>query len=80
VFCLALSSLRYIVDPDSLSEAMRLLKRANGNELSLTNDLPPDNIPRYAILSHTWGPNTDEVTYRDLMDGTGKDKVGYKKI
>ncbi|KAK0724111.1 hypothetical protein B0H67DRAFT_99888 [Lasiosphaeris hirsuta] len=57
-----------------------LLKRADGNEVSLTDNLPLDKIPRYAILSHTWGSNSDEVTYRDLMDGTGKDKVGYKKI
>jgi len=59
---------------------MRLLKRADGNGLSLTEDLPTGRIPRYAILSHTWGPDTDEVTYRDLIDGAGKDKVGYKKI
>ncbi|GAB1311975.1 hypothetical protein MFIFM68171_02185 [Madurella fahalii] len=59
---------------------MRLVKCADGNELSLTGDLPPDKIPPYAILSHTWGSNSDEITYRDLMDGTGKDKVGYKKI
>lgn len=59
---------------------MRLLKRADGNELGLTDDLPPDKVPRYAILSHTWGPDSDEVTYRDLMDGTGKDKIGYMKI
>ena len=61
-------------------ETMRLLKRADGNELSLTDDLPPDKIPRYAILSHTWGPDSDEATDRDLIDGTGKDKFGYKKI
>jgi hypothetical protein len=59
---------------------MRLLTRTGGNKLILTDDLPSENIPCYAILSHTWGPNTDEVTYRDLMDGTGKDKVGYEKI
>ncbi|KAE9379683.1 HET-domain-containing protein, partial [Stipitochalara longipes BDJ] len=34
----------------------------------------------YAILSHRWGKDTEEVTYRDLIDGTGKNKVGYKKI
>ncbi|KAM7195080.1 P-loop containing nucleoside triphosphate hydrolase protein, partial [Rhypophila sp. PSN 637] len=59
---------------------MRLLKRDDRNEPSLTDDLPPDKIPRYAILSHTWGPDSDEVTYRDLTEGIGKDKVGYKKI
>lgn len=39
-----------------------------------------DNIPSYAILSHTWGADTEEVTFKDLVDGTGKDKVGYGKI
>jgi hypothetical protein len=58
---------------------MRLLERNNGSEFSLTQDFG-DDIPRYAILSHTWGANTEEVTFRDLMDGTGKSKAGYDKI
>ncbi|KAI9784312.1 MAG: hypothetical protein M1839_002373 [Geoglossum umbratile] len=37
-------------------------------------------IPEYAILSHTWGEDKEEVTYRDLIYGTGKNKVGYEKI
>lgn len=39
-----------------------------------------DNIPEYAILSHTWGAATEEVTYQDLMNDTGRDKSGYNKI
>jgi hypothetical protein len=39
-----------------------------------------ENIPQYAILSHTWGADGDEVTFRDLMEGTGKNKAGYNKI
>jgi hypothetical protein len=58
---------------------MRLLKRNNDNEFSLTQDFV-DDIPRYAILSHTWGADTEEVTFRDLMDGTDKNKAGYDKI
>jgi Heterokaryon incompatibility protein (HET) len=58
---------------------MRLLERNNDGEFSLTKDFG-DDIPRYAILSHTWGADTEEVTFRDLMDGTGKGKVGYNKI
>jgi hypothetical protein len=27
-----------------------------------------------------WGPNGDEVTYEDLVDGTGKRKAGYNKL
>ncbi|RYP24058.1 hypothetical protein DL765_000786 [Monosporascus sp. GIB2] len=57
---------------------MRLLKCSDG-QFKLTKDLVHD-IPSYAILSHTWGPDTEEVSFRDLVDGTGKDKVGYEKI
>jgi hypothetical protein len=32
------------------------------------------------MLPHTWEPDTEEVTFRDLMDGTGKSKAGYDKI
>ncbi|EHK19758.1 uncharacterized protein TRIVIDRAFT_46904 [Trichoderma virens Gv29-8] len=41
---------------------------------------PAGNIPRYAILSHTWDSDTQEVTFRDLVDGTGIEKTGYDKI
>jgi hypothetical protein len=58
---------------------MRLLELKNHGEFSLTKDLI-DNIPPYAILSHTWGKDTEEVSFRDLMDGTGKSKAGYDKI
>ncbi|KAH8780345.1 heterokaryon incompatibility protein-domain-containing protein [Hyaloscypha finlandica] len=58
---------------------MRLLKSIDGGEFSLTEDLH-DNIPPYAILSHTWGADTEEVTFRDLTDGTGKDRASYDKI
>ena len=57
---------------------MRLLF-CSDDKIRLTNDLV-HNIPSYAILSHTWGPDTEEVTFRDLVDGTGEDKIGYKKV
>ena len=59
---------------------MRLLKCNSAGELSLTKDFVGDDIPEYAILSHTWGADTDEVTFKDLMDSTGKGKSGYQKI
>ncbi|KAI0447192.1 HET-domain-containing protein [Xylaria telfairii] len=37
-----------------------------------------DNIPPYAILSHTWGE--DEVLFQDLSSPGHKKKLGYKKI
>jgi hypothetical protein len=32
------------------------------------------------MLSHTWGPDTEEVTFKEPTDGIGKSKVGYEKI
>jgi hypothetical protein len=58
---------------------MRLLVRNNSGEFSLTKDFS-DDTPRYAILSHTWGEATEEVTYRDIIEGIGKSKAGYRKI
>ena len=67
--------------PKSLESGrvMCLLERNNNGEFSLTKDFS-DKIPRYAILSHTWGADAEEVTFKDLIDGTGKDKTGYDKI
>jgi Heterokaryon incompatibility protein (HET)/NACHT domain len=60
---------------------MRLLRRSNSGEFSLTKDLVGDEtIPPYAILSHTWGSDTEEVTFENMTNGTGKDKPGYEKI
>ncbi|RYP38348.1 hypothetical protein DL767_002588 [Monosporascus sp. MG133] len=57
---------------------MRLLERDDTGGIHLTEDLLNDRIPPYAILSHTWG--TEEVLFKDLMGGTGKNKAGYVKI
>ena len=59
---------------------MRLLKCGPDGGCSLTRDLVGDNIPRYAILSHTWGDDVEEVTFKDLAENTGKNKAGYNKI
>jgi hypothetical protein len=57
---------------------MRLLECSDG-KFKLTKDLARD-LPKYAILSHTWLDDTEEVTYKDVVDGTGKDKLGWEKI
>jgi hypothetical protein len=54
---------------------MRLICNNDG-EFSLTQFF--DDIPRYAILSHTWGPQ--EVTFGDMMDGNMTSKTGFDKI
>jgi hypothetical protein len=60
---------------------MRLLKLDPIGGFSLTENLPDNERLKYAILSHTWHKdNTQEVTFEDLNRGTGKDKIGYKKI
>ncbi|KAF2193440.1 TPR-like protein [Zopfia rhizophila CBS 207.26] len=38
------------------------------------------HIPPYAILSHTWGADHDEVTFKDIVENTGQSKAGYKKL
>jgi len=58
---------------------MRLLKAEEDGEFSLIEFIG-DKIPRYAILSHTWGADGEEVTYEDLTRGAGKSKAGYQKI
>ncbi|PWO27345.1 EntF, Non-ribosomal peptide synthetase [Pyrenophora tritici-repentis] len=58
---------------------MRLLKSlpaGGGFELTSFGD---DLAPPYAILSHTW-TDGQEVTYNELLAGTGADKRGYAKI
>jgi tetratricopeptide (TPR) repeat protein len=57
---------------------MRLLEHQDG-KFKLTNDLVRD-IPRYAILSHTWGLDTEEVTFKDVVHGTGEGKIGWDKV
>jgi hypothetical protein len=58
---------------------MRLLELRSSGECSLTRDLI-DNIPPYAVLSHTWGRDNEEVTFHDITQGVGKSKTGYGKI
>ncbi|KAH8728040.1 heterokaryon incompatibility protein-domain-containing protein [Phaeosphaeriaceae sp. PMI808] len=58
---------------------MRLLRIKEDGVFSLTEYVGSE-IPSYAILSHTWGAAQDEVTFEDIMDGKGKDKLGYEKL
>ncbi|KAF2633809.1 WD40 repeat-like protein [Macroventuria anomochaeta] len=60
---------------------MRLLYYGEDGELSVTADLVrEDATPYYAILSHTWGADDEEVTFDDLTKNAGKNKHGYRKI
>ncbi|OCK73088.1 HET-domain-containing protein [Lepidopterella palustris CBS 459.81] len=59
---------------------MRLLKRNDNGDFSLIEFVGDRIPPPYAILSHTWGADDEEVTFKDLRKGTGKNKPGYAKI
>lgn len=58
---------------------MRLLRR-HGDTFSLTEYY--NNIPKYAILSHTWGDDDQEVTYKDIVGNirTDRNTFGYGKL
>jgi hypothetical protein len=57
---------------------MRLLKYDEDGVLITSFD--DNELPPYAILSHTWGADEEEVTFADLAISDGKAKRGYKKI
>jgi hypothetical protein len=57
---------------------MRLLHRRPDGGFTLTS-FNDNNAPLRAILSHTW-TDGEEVTYNELVAGTGKDKPGYDNI
>ncbi|KAL8710650.1 MAG: hypothetical protein Q9220_004874 [cf. Caloplaca sp. 1 TL-2023] len=58
---------------------MRLLLNQGHTSLGLV-EFDDNNIPRYAVLSHTWGADKEEVSFKDMIEGIGKDKAGYSKI
>ena len=58
---------------------MRLLKLNSHGGFNLET-FSATAIPAYAILSHTWGRADEEVTFKDLIDGTGGNKQGYQKL
>ncbi|KAH8714841.1 hypothetical protein GQ44DRAFT_811139, partial [Phaeosphaeriaceae sp. PMI808] len=57
---------------------MRLLKRNKNDDGYYLTEFITD-IPNYAILSHTWGADNEEVTLKDLSQGTFSQREGYKK-
>ncbi|KAF2678149.1 heterokaryon incompatibility [Lentithecium fluviatile CBS 122367] len=60
---------------------MRVLQYSGTGWYHLTKGFASDEaLPPYAILSHTWGADSDEVTFDDLSNGTRNNKPGYEKI
>ncbi|CAN9079591.1 unnamed protein product [Alternaria alternata] len=58
---------------------MRLLRYEDDGRLTITS-FEDGAIPPYAILSHTWGEDAEEVTFADIAKGRSKHKPGYKKM
>jgi hypothetical protein len=59
---------------------MRLLERRHDGDIRLTKPFLDHEIPPYAILSHTWGSESEEVVYEDMVDGSAPRKSGFRKI
>lgn len=59
---------------------MRLLRARGDDDFSLIECI--DEIPPYAILSHTWRQDHEEVSFKDIYKGKGKGKTkpGYDKL
>jgi hypothetical protein len=59
---------------------MRLLEIQKDGTCSLTKDfIGDDEVPTYAILSHTWEAS-QEVSFDEFTRGLGHEKAGYDKI
>jgi hypothetical protein len=59
---------------------MRLLKVNDDGTFSLDTFSEPTILLPYAILSHTWGSDSEEVTFEDIASGSGSNKAGYQKL
>jgi hypothetical protein len=58
---------------------MRLLQLDGNGFVSLT-DYVGDNVPEYAILSHTWGRDNEEITLAELMKATRRsESISYPR-
>ena len=61
---------------------MRLLKTdmwdSESHYIPTFQEFEGQNIPKYAILSHTWG--SDEMTYANVIEKAATTKRGYHKV
>ncbi len=56
---------------------MRLLNTGT-KDPELREFISDEDIPQYAILSHTW--EDEEVKYEEMADPSSRKKKGYQKI
>jgi hypothetical protein len=60
---------------------MRLLQLQDDGEFGLI-EFTGNNIPRYAILSHTWGADNEEITFQEITNigNSCRTKASYPKL
>jgi hypothetical protein len=58
---------------------MRLLSFDSNDQPCLT-PFSELEAPQYAVLSHTWGPSSGEITFAEILGNSGREKAGYRKI
>jgi hypothetical protein len=67
--------------PDKVTSREPSIMRLLHSETFEFTEFHGDNIPPYAILSHTWASDPGhEVSFQEMRDGTGTTKPGYQKI
>jgi hypothetical protein len=59
---------------------MHLLRRDDNDGQFSLHRFDDEDVPPYAILSHTWESRTEEVSFLELKHGTCEGKPGYAKI
>jgi hypothetical protein len=59
---------------------MLLLKIEDNGDVSLVEYMDERKIPLYAILSHRWGTDIEEVTFQEIQQKTGTTKTRRDKI
>jgi hypothetical protein len=59
---------------------MRLLQLHQDGNFSFADYSSDVQPPKYAILSHTWGEDNQEVTFSDIKANAGREKTGYAKL
>lgn len=63
---------------------MRLLRLDSATGNWVLRDFPRDSVPFYAVLSHTWGRDRDEVKFEDIAHRLSpfddQSKSGFEKL
>ena len=71
----------YILQPINRQSKLLLIMRLLNARTFEMKDFYEESTPPYVILSHTWGPASEEVIYQDFENlKQAKRKPGFRKI